>query len=371
MKRVAIFPPWEPWLGNRMFQDAEGCINTSSFRRWKEKAAEGGFELATHDVCTPEKADVLWFMDLPRARSVFERARLAARSGARFVLQILESPLFCPAAFVPENRKVFDAVVSYEFQKDEGLNFACPLPVETDPVYEGKPFQERKLAVMVNTNRVEGWFSTRKTGWPGLPGIGGYFSGWKMPLGHFLRPAKGQLYGWRRQLAREAEKTFGEEFEIFGPDWSGEQISWLGACFNRKYLCHRIENVQRDGAHKFQNKRLHLGSYKFVIAVENFKGSRRYISEKIFDAMLGDSVPVYQGEETITQYVPKEAFVDASKFCRPEDLLRHLREMPESQWMGMRAAGGRFLKSDAFRRFTDKTFACRMKKILVQLYKKT
>lgn len=366
MKRVSIFPPWEPWMGNRMFDAAEGCVYSAAFGRWRAAAAESGYQLETCDRCPASEADIVWFMDLPREKRVFEDARSSARDGTPFVLQILESPLLFPAAFVEANRRKFDAVVSFEFKRDEKRNFAYRLPVESEPRYQGLPFGRRKLAVMVNTNRVEGWLATRKLGWTGLPGIGGYFSGWKMPDWHFVQPAHRELYSWRRRCARAAEKTDGR-LEVFGSGWSDGKISWCPGVHTRSYRNHRPAPPMRDGAAANAEKRSMLGEYRFVIASENYRGNRGYVSEKIFDAMLGGSVPVYLGEEKITSEVPAEAFVDAREFHNMETLWRHLESMPEAQWALMRKAGQDYLASEAFKSFTGESFAHRMMEVLAKL----
>jgi len=367
MKRVAIFPPWDPWRGNRMFDVAEGCIYSVAFRQWREAAAGQGFRLDTADVCPAEEADVLWFMDLPRRRATYEAVCRKAKTSCRKVLQVLESPLFFPAAFVEANRKCFDAVVSYEYTTDSHDRFAGRLPVQPEPQYEGPDFGQRRLAVMVNTNRIEGWLSTRKSGLVGLPGIGGYFSGWKMPKRHWWEPAQGELYSWRRRLAVAAENGRRDDLDIFGPGWQGEAVSWFPLANKRSYLCHRTGNVERDASSPKQDKRARLSNYRFVIAVENCRNSRGYISEKIFDAMLGGSVPVYLGEAGIGDIVPRRAFVDAGVFKSPDLLLKYLTGMSREEWQEMRVAGRDFVQSERFMPFTGTAFAARMTEILTKV----
>ena len=48
--------------------------------------------------------------------------------------------------------------------------------------------------------------------------------------------------------------------------------------------------------------------FKFAIAMEN-KGERGYISEKIFSALLGDTVPVYFGSPDVTDFINPERIV--------------------------------------------------------------
>jgi len=360
MKTVCIFPPWDSWLGNQMFSDAEGCVYTKAFALWREEAAKQGFSLATCDVVDSKQADILWFMDLPREKREFLEIKRTAKTGAKLVLHILESPLLFPAAFVEANRREFDAIVSFEYGTRQDSQFSYKLPIDPEPRFEGMPFQQRKLAVMVNTNRVEGWFATRKLGLVGLPGIGAYFSGWKLPPFHWMHPAKGELYSWRRKITVKFEQFPNGGLDIFGPGWSGEKISWLPFCGNRFYAGWRSDKVDYNLEQVGFGKRKKLGEYKFVIASENYVGSRGYISEKFFDAILGGSVPVYLGEKKIADFVPKNSFIDARDFQSLENLVNKLAKMSEEQWQQIRFASKAFINSKEFLEFTNQKFALNM-----------
>ena len=343
-----------------MFSDAEGCVYTKAFALWREEATKQGFSLNTCDVVDSKQADILWFMDLPRERRKFLEIKSSAKRGANLVLQILESPLLFPAAFVEDNRREFDAVVSFEYDNELDSQFSYKLPIDPEPSFEGMPFHERKLAVMVNTNRVEGWLATRKLGFVGLPGIGGYFSGWKMPALHWLKPAKGELYSWRRKMARAFEQQCPEEFDLFGDGWSGQKISWCSFLHREPNRCYRPELIDLSAEGRASAKREKLGNYKFVIASENYAGARGYISEKFFDAILGGSVPVYLGEKKIADFVPKNSFIDASEFHSLKHLVKKLERMSEEDWQQIRSAGKAFLNSNKFLEFTNQKFALKM-----------
>jgi hypothetical protein len=360
MKQVCIFPPWEPWLGNQMFSDAEGCVYTKAFALWREEAAKQGFSLDTWDLVDSNQADILWFMDLPREKRRFLEIKRSAKRGAKLVLQILESPLLFPAAFVDANRREFDAVVSFEYGTGQDSQFSYKLPIDPEPSFEGLPFHERKLAVMVNTNRVEGWLATRKLGLVGLPGIGGYFSGWKLPPFHWMHPAKGELYSWRRKIAVQFEHHCPDEFDIFGDGWAGQKISWWPFPHRKPNRCHRTETIDLSTDERSSAKRKKLGNYKFVVAAENYDGSRGYISEKIFDAILGGSVPVYLGDRNIANYVPEDSFIDARNYSDLDSLVAVLINMDEEKWQRIRFAGKNIINSMGFQSFTYLKFVQEM-----------
>ena len=343
-----------------MFSDAEGCVYTKAFALWREEAAKEGFALDTCDVVDSKQADILWFMDLPREKRKFLEIKRSAKKGAKIVLQILESPLLFPAAFVEANRREFDAIVSFEYGTRQDSQFSYKLPIDPEPSFEGLPFQERKLAVMVNTNRVEGWLATRKLGLVGLPGMGAYFSGWKMPAMHWRQPAKGELYSWRRKMALAFEQQSPVEFDLFGDGWGGQKISWCPFLHRKPNRCQRPESIDLSAEERSSAKRKKLGNYKFVIASENYSGSQGYISEKIFDALLGGSVPVYLGEQNITKFVPANCFIDARDFQNVGNLVNTLAKMSEEEWQQLRSEGKAFINSKEFQEFTNEKFALKL-----------
>jgi hypothetical protein len=209
---------------------------------------------------------------------------------------------------------------------------------------------------MCFSNRVSGFWAIRQLGLAGLPFFGRMLAGWECPLSLLTELSRGDLYGERRAIAHEAERYMPDFLDVFGAGWNGEQISWCPLYRNRPYRCWR-------GSTKVSKEEL-SAEYRFVVAFENFRGRRGYISEKIFDALQAGSVPVYLGEERIAEFVPSEAFVDARNFRTRRELLAYLQSCPESEWTEMREAGQNFLRSNAFRSFTDEAFAERMTDVL-------
>jgi hypothetical protein len=104
------------------------------------------------------------------------------------------------------------------------------------------------------------------------------------------------------------------------------------------------------------NKHELLSRYKFTIAFENTEYPG-YVTEKVIDAMVAASVPVYLGAPDIADQLPAEAFIDARGFNSPEAIAAHLEQIPESKAEAMIAAGQRFLRSPAGQRHTYEGFA--------------
>jgi hypothetical protein len=323
----------------------------------KEQAAARGIEIHTWDMEPLENADVIIFQDLPK-RSDVEAARQKAPHAA-LILQILESPLARPYAFVRQNHNQFSAILTYNHHLcDEKRYFHYFLPIgDSQPATEGLPFSGRRPCVIINTNRnlgLNGLMAPRESGgMAGLPGIGVWFRGWSVPLSRWIRQTQGELYSSRRKIARLAEKDFPGILDIYGSGWSGERVSWA----HRFLRPHAFSNVV---ASRNECKIDILRNYRFCIAFENIQGDFGYISEKIFDAFLAGTVPIYLGDKYIAQYVPSSCFVDANRFDSHRDLLRYVRDCPEAEWFELRRNGGTFIRSTAAVPFFSDCFATKM-----------
>lgn len=155
-------------------------------------------------------------------------------------------------------------------------------------------------------------------------------------------------------------QQYPEDCDLFGDGWRGQKISWCPFLHRKPNLCQRTESIDLSAEERSSAKRKKLGNYKFVIASENYAGSRGYISEKIFDALLGGSIPVYLGEQNITNFVPRSCFIDARDFQSLENLVKKLEGMSEEEWQQIRSAGKAFFSAKGFLEFTTEKFALKM-----------
>ena len=314
-----------------------------------------GIQIDTWDQAPLETADLLWLLDLPTTRKEFEQIRYRLRPGTPVILQVFESPVIAPFGLIAGNRKQVSAVATYEFSNAAGDNskhFHYHLPIPIRWPVKNPPFSQRKGLLMHYSNRVSGFWAIRQAGLAGLPFFGRMLAGWECPPSLLWELSRGDLYGERRAIAREAERSMPDFLDVFGPGWNGEQISWCPLYPNRPYRCWRDQvEISKEEL---------SAEYRFVMAYENFRGWRGYISEKIFDAWQAGSVPVYLGEERIAEFVPREAFVDARNFRTRRELLAYLQSCLEPEWREMREAGQEFLRSAGFRSFTDEAYAERM-----------
>lgn len=68
------------------------------------------------------------------------------------------------------------------------------------------------------------------------------------------------------------------------------------------------------------NKRVALNDYRFSICVENTI-QKNYVSEKFWDAVLVDTVPIYIGSNNISEYVPSDCFINLTPYADDFDIL--------------------------------------------------
>jgi hypothetical protein len=57
-----------------------------------------------------------------------------------------------------------------------------------------------------------------------------------------------------------------------------------------------------------------------------------YVTEKIFNAFTAGCVPIYWGADNITDYIPKNCFIDRRDFTSDEQLYQFLKNMTEGEY---------------------------------------
>ena len=209
---------------------------------------------------------------------------------------------------------------------------------------------------MLNSNRVHGYLAMRQPGLAGLPGVGPLLSGWRVPMQALFRPARGELYSWRRRLAQAADELGSEVLDVFGTGWRGEQISWFAAYPKRAYRCAASGSCD-PGDRRRAAKHDLFSNYRFGIATENFQGTLGYISEKLFDVLMAGAVPVYLGDVRIIDFVRLHASWTCGTSAATANSCNTCETGSESEWQTMRDAGQAFLQSERMWPFTDESFA--------------
>jgi len=110
---------------------------------------------------------------------------------------------------------------------------------------------------------------------------------------------------------REKFATY-EVIDVYGSGWDKEMPNYKGSL-----------------SYKHKHQTLHR--YKFHFVLENAIVDN-YLSEKIFDAFVSLTVPVYLGSPVVEQYIPKACFIDIRDFESYDALMVYLASMSEEEY---------------------------------------
>jgi len=133
--------------------------------------------------------------------------------------------------------------------------------------------------------------------------------------GNKTSPVKNELYSKRIEAIKYFANTK-EGIEFYGVGWDNVKDEVLKKAYRGKV----------------KTKKEVLKNYKFTICYENARGLYGYITEKIFDCFAAGTVPIYWGAENITNYIPKECFIDFRDFRNYSELYAYLTNVTEKEY---------------------------------------
>ena len=153
-----------------------------------------------------------------------------------------------------------------------------------------------------------------------------------------FKPLTGFTYNEMYVERLEAIKYFSNNpgFDFFGWGWD-EPVS-----YTRKYN----EAIRRSYRGAVDDKFETLKKYKFSLCFENSIWSG-WITEKIFDSLFAGSVPVYWGAPDVTDFIPKNCFIDYRNFKNFADLDNYLKNMDEDTYNQYIDNINKFIVSDS------------------------
>ena len=145
-----------------------------------------------------------------------------------------------------------------------------------------------------------------------------------------------ELYSKRVETIRYFDSCFKNNFDLYGHGWSNNTFSTYKGTVENKYEI--------------------FPAYKFGLCYENFEGVKGYITEKIFDCMRSNCVPIYWGASNIDEYVDKDAFIDRRKFNSNRELAEYLNSVTEVRYNEYLAKINGYLRTQNFKRFLSSSF---------------
>lgn len=347
--KVSVIPNSPSQLENKLFfmgglagAHAENVHWMQPFALLRLAAIKENIQIDTCDILPPAESDIVIFMELPKSPNVMSAMKRNAPA-LKTILMPMETPLGREYLFNVQNYEKFDAVLTYNDKlvaNERCFHFNLPV-ADSTYVREGKAFIHRKAACIISTNSTIRW----KTG------INVVRSGWNFSVHNWIDYAFsiGQTAELKRSVAKEFERYKPNSLDIYGDGWSNYSWGVSDRLLQRNtFLC---EKGRINGS-----KLNTLGEYKFNICYENCINDCGYISEKIFDAFYGDTVPVYFGNKSIASHVSKDCFVDARDFPSEKKLVDFIVNCPEKIWRTYREAGKQFLNSHAAKKFQPPAF---------------
>lgn len=251
------------------------------FKRYCENT---GIEILPFNETTVRECDVILHFN------VF-RGNVLKKYNEKYHFYIAREPNIVIRAHRPKkleeiSRYVYDAVVTtHSFEKKDSIyQIRWPIYFPAQIVAKDNiDFAEKKLACM--------------------------FAGNKYAFGEH------EQYSIRRKIVAYFEKYDPDDFDLYGIGWDDS---------------HRKLKVYRGSV----DDKLEISShYKFAFCLENERFVKANISEKIFDAMIAGTVPIYEGIEDIEDFVPKNCFIRYSNFNSIEDCVKYLKSMTEDEYM--------------------------------------
>ena len=272
----------------------DGCLDF--FHELKKQFLEVKIDLQTQDMCSLDEAVFIIYNEIPKNLS-------SVKNSKNSVVLLFESELIRPENWNLKNHEYFKYIFTwndnfidnkkyfkFNFTHSSGTSF--------------KKFSEKnKFCTLIAGNKAV-----------------------RHPL---------ELYSKRIEIIRWFEKFHPEQFEFYGMGWNSYTFNW--PIFSK--ILNRIKPLTKLLAKEWplyrgpiKDKMLIMRDFKFSICYENAYGIPGYITEKIFDSMSAGCIPVYWGAPNITNFVPKECFVNRVDFSSNEELYEYLNNMSEAEY---------------------------------------
>ncbi len=254
------------------------------------------------------------------ARDLVSEAR---RQGVtdRLALVLWEPPSVCPENWDLEAHKDFPRVLTWKDELLDGVRyhkFRAPVPTNV-PEVPPAPFASKRLLTMIAMNKVSDY--------------------------------PNELYSARRDSIRYFETHHPSDFDLYGVGWDDAPQVPSGSSSTRR-TSERYCSYRGPVANKWEV----FPKYRFALCYENVSDQSGWVTEKLFDCMRADCVPVYWGAPNVGEYVDSRAYIDRRQFQSDSELASYLAGMSEACYNEYRKAARRYLQSEAFHLFESPAF---------------
>lgn len=239
---------------------------------------------------------------------------------------------------------------------EESNNFNAYYPGISDFEPELINWEDRDFVSMVVGNK----YVEQKNVFPELTfRIDKYFK-WFFRLFFETKTQKFLRENERQNKRYEIIEYFGQKelLKMYGRGW--DNFKEIPSAWRNK-----LESViKKISPQPVKNKLEVVSKCKFNLAIENLSYPG-YVTEKILEAMIAKSIPVYLGAPDITDYVLKGCFIDIRDFKNLDALYEYMKNMTSEQAQRYFDCAQEFLTSEENQKYTEYGFS----KLLADLVK--
>lgn len=303
------------------------------FVQLKKAMQLNGYNLATQDINSIEASDiVIYASNMPRILPNPENIE-------KSYLILSESAFIRPDNYDVEKHAFFEKVFTWSDDLVDGekyikLNYAHAFPEHLNKDLTNK----KKLCVLIAGNKKP-----------------------KPALDEELLAL--DLYNEREKAIRWFEANHLQDFDLYGVGWDKYRFTGpkIIRALNRIPLLPQLAQKLAGRSYPsykgmIEHKKPVMEQYKFSICYENARDIPGYITEKIFDSFFAGCVPVYWGANNVTDFIPKNTFIDKRDFPSYEDLYRYLKSMSDAEYLAYIFNIEAYLKSEQAMPFKSEGF---------------
>lgn len=320
IRRACFYVTFE--MENNLIFDLNSSYNYDnhlySFHTLKLEFLRNGFDLSTQDINSVTESQIVIYNEMPQ---ILPQGKDIEKS----YLLIFESELIRSDNWDLEKHKYFNKIFTWnddfvDNKKYIKMNFAQKIPISFD-----LQVKEKLLTLVAGNKKCD----------------------------HY-----NELYSERLKAIKWFEKYHPQDFDLYGIGWNRFFFKKPLTFFNRFQFIEKIA-AKRFPSYKgvIQSKKDTICKYKFAICFENAKNISGYITEKIFDCFFAGCVPIYWGAPNITNYIPKECFIDRRNFASNEELYCYIKRMDDYTYDSYLNAVERYVNGEAIKLFSADTFA--------------
>jgi hypothetical protein len=308
----------------------------------KHKLFSLGYNLSTLDNKNIDDADFIFFFDFPSVfrysgnigpfkylydrfikkkifRNVYKEC-ISKGHKNKMILFLWEARAVCPKNWDPNFHKLFKIIFTWNDKFIDNIKFfkfnwpQNPYKINTIKI----PFDSKKLLVNISMNKKSSYVN--------------------------------ELYSERVKAISYFEKKIPNNFDLYG-------FGWNKPITIKEYFLPFLIKYFKSYKGTISSKWEVLPYYKFSICYENISDEYGWITEKIFDCLKSDCIPIYLGAINISKYIDTSLFIDKRNFNNYDELYSYLLSFTKKDFDTFLLNKEKYLNSKEFHSFSCDTFA--------------